>query len=579
LLLQQSSTNTKSLVIMEHVASHEQAYSLWKSHTGRPTKSTEHAALSALRDSYPDFVVTRANPKLCNLLEYAAHGFATCTPEDGPLSDTTRLYEAPRSRLEENADGMRDDYDFARFSYVWNDTRFIVYQGKYKDLFGHPQSFLFVLHPRGGEESPSHLPHGATDALLMAAGRWTKELHNEILVFDDSEWKKSKDLWRSIEGSSWDDVILDPDMKASLIEDIQGFFDNREAYKAMQVPWKRGVILHGVPGNGKTISVMALISSLATRQHPVPSLYVKSLDACPGPKWSLGQIFQKARAMAPCLLIFEDLDSMVTPKTRSYFLNEVDGLESNEGILMIGSTNYLEMLDPSITERPSRFDRKYHFKLPGKAQREAYCQYWCQKFAGSESVDFPDGICPLVAKITAEFSFAYLKELFISSLLILARDEYAETQNICEEDDSTSDVKGSEDGSTSDRVVVGHEHLSISAEGEPSSEIGNGKPVVMDGMAAEAADTKIVEEETPVNPPNHKRLVPKVDIPSHLRGNALLLIICRQVPILLREMDNSDEAEAKKRAQSQGKPDGDSDCCNPMTAIFQASFRAAKSTS
>lgn len=54
--------------------------------------------------------------------------------------------------------------------------------------------------------------------------------------------------------------------------------------------------------------------------------------------------------MAPCLLIFEDLDSIITQETRSYFLNEVDGLESNDGILMIGSINNLTKLDPSLSK-------------------------------------------------------------------------------------------------------------------------------------------------------------------------------------------------------------------------------------
>jgi len=57
-----------------------------------------------------------------------------------------------------------------------------------------------------------------------------------------------------------------------------------------------------------------------------------------------------ARLMAPCLLIFEDLDSIITQETRSYFLNEVDGLESNDGILMIGSINNLTKLDPSLSK-------------------------------------------------------------------------------------------------------------------------------------------------------------------------------------------------------------------------------------
>ncbi len=82
------------------------------------------------------------------------------------------------------------------------------------------------------------------------------------------------------------------------------------------------------------------MKSLSTRQDPLPTLYVKSLVSYGGPEYSIRQIFLKARAEAPCLLVFEDLDSLVTDQVRSYFLNEVDGLERNDGILMIGSTNH-----------------------------------------------------------------------------------------------------------------------------------------------------------------------------------------------------------------------------------------------
>ena len=82
--------------------------------------------------------------------------------------------------------------------------------------------------------------------------------------------------------------------------------------------------------------------SLAERSNPVASLYVKSFSgtARPNPEYAIRQVFQKARETAPCLLIFEDVDSLVTDATRSYFLNEVDGLEKNDGVLMIGSTNH-----------------------------------------------------------------------------------------------------------------------------------------------------------------------------------------------------------------------------------------------
>lgn len=60
-------------------------------------------------------------------------------------------------------------------------------------------------------------------------------------------------------------------------------------------------------------------------------------------------IFAKARQYAPCYLIFEDLDSLVTDGVRSYFLNEIDGLKSNDGIFIVGSTNHLERLDPGLS--------------------------------------------------------------------------------------------------------------------------------------------------------------------------------------------------------------------------------------
>ena len=75
---------------------------------------------------------------------------------------------------------------------------------------------------------------------------------------------------------------------------------------------------------------------------------VKSLEGCHGPHYSVREIFVKARQMAPCLLVFEDLDSLVTDKVKSFFLNEVDGLESNNGIMMIGSTNYRKFWIPNL---------------------------------------------------------------------------------------------------------------------------------------------------------------------------------------------------------------------------------------
>lgn len=168
------------------------------------------------------------------------------------------------------------------------------------------------------------------------------------------------------------------------------------------------------------------------------------------PENALSEIFTKARKTAPCFLVFEDLDSVVTDRVRSYFLNQVDGIAANDGILMVGSTNHLELLDPGIAKRPSRFDRKYLYPNPNFEQRVKYAQFWRQKLLADNSTavepldeddpdnlhidfqddpllshddphfDFPEEMCKAVAEITDKFSFAYMQEAFVASLLAIA---------------------------------------------------------------------------------------------------------------------------------------------------------------
>jgi SpoVK/Ycf46/Vps4 family AAA+-type ATPase len=160
--------------------------------------------------------------------------------------------------------------------------------------------------------------------------------------------------------------------------------------------------------------------TISQRTNPtVEMLYVKSFTSFQPAEFAILSIFTKARQMAPCMLIFEDIDSLVTPFVRSYFLNAVDGLESNHGILMIGTTNHLDRLDPGIAKRPSRFDRKYLFALPVRSERVQYAQYWRKKLQGNKKIEFPKVLCGMIADITDDFSFAYMKEAFVAALLVI----------------------------------------------------------------------------------------------------------------------------------------------------------------
>lgn len=88
---------------------------------------------------------------------------------------------------------------------------------------------------------------------------------------------------------------------------------------------------------------------------------------------------------------------------------------------MVASTNHLDQLDPGLSSRPSRFDRKYLFPLPSEAERVMYCDYWREeKLKNNSSVKFPKKLSSAIAGITQGFSFAYLKEAFVATLLAIA---------------------------------------------------------------------------------------------------------------------------------------------------------------
>ncbi|KAH8892254.1 P-loop containing nucleoside triphosphate hydrolase protein [Thozetella sp. PMI_491] len=438
----------------------------WSSQPKGVRTDTDFSILEALRKEYQGHHVTRTVSSKCDLMGFARAGYANAMPRVDEGTEATRVYRLPPSRLDTSPGSLEEVKSFGCWDYNWEGYDFLVFQISYQNQFHEAIHLLYVLTPLAGAAGQIQGSNdNKTDALLLASGQWTRELHQEIWVYDNAQWIKSKSLWKSVQDASWDDVILNPKTKAKLLHDVEGFFDNRNMYQKLRIPWKRGVIFHGVPGNGKTISIKALINTLAQRKlQPIQSLYVKSLDACSGPKWSIRQIFRKARRMAPCMLIFEDLDSLVGDQTRSYFLNEVDGLESNDGILMIGSTNHIDRLDPAVAKRPSRFDRKYHFKLPNEEERLAYCRYWCAKFAGSddEVVSFPEGICPIIAKLTNGFSFAYLKELFVTSLLVYTRGDFDDdeleevsiAQGKSSKDDETALAADTSKGATNELKLV-----------------------------------------------------------------------------------------------------------------------------
>lgn len=249
------------------------------------------------------------------------------------------------------------------------------------------------------------------EQFILDVERKTHAPGEAILVFSGGCWNRSESLFHATQKASFEDLILADEMKSVIREDFATFLESEDRYRRLGIAWRRGALLIGPPGNGKTHCVRALVKEL-----DIASLYVQSLSHhyyTAEQMWQ--QVFERARGLRPCVLVLEDLDSLVNDENRSFFLNQIDGFEQNHGLIILATTNHPDRIDSAIMERPSRFDRKYHFNLPSIEERSAYLENW-QRSLSSETGWQTDQIL-VVAEATDGFSFAYLKELVISSVM------------------------------------------------------------------------------------------------------------------------------------------------------------------
>lgn len=244
---------------------------------------------------------------------------------------------------------------------------------------------------------------------------YNHELRGEILVFNGGCFSKDEQLYQDIQTSRLENLVLPGNTKEELAQDCQSFFESRELYERYGVPWKRGYLLMGPPGNGKSHAVKALLNHLNK-----PCIYVQSFKSEHATDHSvMRSLFKRARVTTPCIVVLEDLDSLINDGNRSFFLNELDGFAANHGILALATTNHPERLDPAILERPSRFDRKYLFGLPQESERITYLKLWSSRL--EKDLRLSARSQEKVARATEGFSYAYLKELVLSSMMAWMR--------------------------------------------------------------------------------------------------------------------------------------------------------------
>lgn len=242
-------------------------------HTTAKRVDTDTVIAKSLKRQYPNLELVITSAWAVDLLGFASAGFASFTSIDDagpglPSSLIWKRYVPPSRRLDGNPGAIAQAIRFGKFLYKWGNTEFVVY----------------IVDGRDGSSSYPEIRNNyiltsdvhKADALILAAGKWGNELHEEIWVYDNGAWQKSAELFQSVKKATWDAVILDPKMKKTLINDHLSFYDSRSTYAKLKVPWRRGIIYHGPPGNGKTISIKAMMHTLYNRNDSVPALYVRN---------------------------------------------------------------------------------------------------------------------------------------------------------------------------------------------------------------------------------------------------------------------------------------------------------------
>lgn len=251
-------------------AFHNDTAATYYEHSSAPRVNTDVVFVEALRREYPQLHLSIVPRQTCDLIGFANSGNGALAPIDKETDRLSwRIYREPARRLDGYQDALVESVKFGKFMLEFKAKEFVLYIADGRDgSVGYPQiTNQYVLSSSAQ----------ATENLLLEAGRWTTSLHDEVWVFDQGFWQKSAELYDSIKNAQWSNVILDEGMKKALIDDVDTFFNGRETYQKLKVPWKRGAIYYGPPGNGKTISIKAMMNSLYKRKLQVPTLYVKTL--------------------------------------------------------------------------------------------------------------------------------------------------------------------------------------------------------------------------------------------------------------------------------------------------------------
>src|ERR1041385_5654892 len=200
------------------------------------------------------------------------------------------------------------------------------------------------------------------------------------------------------------------EVKRELQEAVEWPLRYPELYTKLGHSMPKGLLMHGPSGTGKTLLAKAVATEseanfISVRGPELLSKWVGESER------GIREIFRRARQAAPCVVFFDEIDSiaptrgmggdsMVTERVVSQLLTELDGIQALSGVVVLAATNRADMIDPALL-RPGRFDKIVFVPMPDKAARQKILEIHSKDKPISPDVDFAR-----VAELTEGFSGA-----------------------------------------------------------------------------------------------------------------------------------------------------------------------------
>jgi len=246
---------------------------------------------------------------------------------------------------------------------------------------------------------------------------------NKALSFGKSRAKLSTSQQKKV---TFKDVAGIEEAKEELQEIVE-FLMEPQKFQKLGGKIPKGVLLMGPPGTGKTLLARAIAG-----EADVPFFTISGSDFV---EMFVGvgasrvrDLFEQGKKNAPCIIFIDEIDAVgrhrgaglggghdEREQTLNQLLVEMDGFESNEGVILIAATNRPDVLDPALL-RPGRFDRQVTVALPDIKGREGILKVHTRQIPVDESVDIS-----VIARGTPGFSGAQLANLVNEAALIAAR--------------------------------------------------------------------------------------------------------------------------------------------------------------